>query len=52
MVAVGRDLWGSSSPTPLPKQVHLEKAAQDLILIPNLSLMQPLKTMSQENVYF
>jgi len=31
MVGVGRDLWGSSSPTPLPKQVHLEQAAQDLV---------------------
>ena len=28
MVGVGRDLWGSSSPTPLPKQGHLQ---QDLI---------------------
>jgi len=26
MVRVGRDLWGSSSPTPLPKQVHLAQA--------------------------
>jgi len=31
MVGVGRDLWRSSSPTPLPKLVHLEQAAQDLI---------------------
>jgi len=31
MVGVGRDLCGSSSPTPLPKQVHLEQAVQDLI---------------------
>jgi len=28
-VGVGRDLWGSSSPTPVPKQGHLEQAAQD-----------------------
>jgi len=25
---VGRDLWGSSSPIPLPKQGHPEQAAQ------------------------
>jgi len=31
MVGVGRDLWGSSSPTPLPKQGHLEQAAQNLV---------------------
>jgi len=31
MFRVGRDLCGSSSPTPLPKQGHLEQAAQDLI---------------------
>jgi len=31
MVGVGRDLWGSSSPTPLPKQGHLQQAAQDCI---------------------
>jgi len=31
MLGVGRDLWGSSSPTPLPKQGHLQQAAQDLI---------------------
>jgi len=31
MVGVGRDLWGSSSPTPLLKQGHLEQAAQDLV---------------------
>jgi len=28
---VGRDLWGTSSPNPLPKQGHLEWAAQDSI---------------------
>jgi len=33
MVGVGRDLWGSSSPTPLPKQGHLEQAAQDLVQV-------------------
>ena len=27
---VGRDLWGSSSPTPLLKQGHPQQAAQDL----------------------
>jgi len=31
MFRVGRDLWGSSGPTPLPKQGHLEQAAQDLV---------------------
>jgi len=31
MVGVGRDLWGSSSLTSLPKQGHLEQAAPDLI---------------------
>jgi len=31
MVGVGRDLCGSSSPTPLLKQGHLEQVAQDLI---------------------
>jgi len=31
MVGVGRDIWGSSSPTPLPKQGYLQQAAQDLI---------------------
>jgi len=31
MVRDGRDLWGSSSPTPLPKQGHLKQVAQDLI---------------------
>ena len=31
MVGVGRDLCGSSSPTLLPKQGHLEQAAQDLV---------------------
>jgi len=31
MAGVGRDLWGSSGPTPLPKQGHLEQTAQDLV---------------------
>ena len=31
MVGVGRDLCGSSSPIPLPKQGHLQQAAQDLV---------------------
>jgi len=31
MLGVGRDLWGSYSPTPLPKQGHLQQAAQDLV---------------------
>ena len=29
MVGVGRDLWRSSSPTSLLKQVHLEQPVQD-----------------------
>jgi len=31
MFRVGRDLCGSSSPTPVPKQGHLQQAAQDLV---------------------
>jgi len=31
MVGVGRDLCGSSDPTPLPNQGHPEQAAQDLV---------------------
>ena len=31
MVGVGRDLSGSSSTTLLPKQGHLQQAAQDLV---------------------
>jgi len=31
LVRVGRALWGSPSPTPLPKQGHLQQAAQDLL---------------------
>jgi len=31
MFGVGRDLCGSSSPTPLTKQGHPEQAAQDLV---------------------
>jgi len=31
MVGVGRDFCGSSSPTPMPKQILLEQAAQDRI---------------------
>ena len=31
MSGVGRDLCGSSSPNPLPKQGHLQQAAQDLV---------------------
>jgi len=30
MVGVGSDLCGSSGPTPLPKEGHLDQAAQDL----------------------
>ena len=31
MFGVGKDLCGSSSPTPLLKQGHLQQAAQDLV---------------------
>ena len=31
MVGVGRDLCGSSNPTALSKQGHLQQAAQDLV---------------------
>jgi len=31
MVGVGRDLCGSPSPTPLPKQGHPEQAAQERV---------------------
>ena len=31
MVGVGRDLCGSSSPTPLTKQGHLQRATQELV---------------------
>jgi len=31
MFGVGRDLCGSSKPTPPPKQGHLQQAAQDLV---------------------
>jgi len=31
MVGVGRDLCGSPSPTLLPKQGHLQQAAEDLV---------------------
>jgi len=33
MLGIGRDLWGSSGPTPLPKQGHLQQAAQDLVQV-------------------
>ena len=33
MLGVGRDLCGSSRPTPLPKQGHLQQAAQDLVQV-------------------
>ena len=33
MVVVGRELCGSSSPTLLPKQGHLQQAAQDLGMV-------------------
>jgi len=33
MVGVGRDLWRSSRPPPLPKQGLLQQAAQDLVQV-------------------
>jgi len=33
MVGVGRDLYGSSGPTLLPKQGHLQQAAEDLVQV-------------------
>jgi len=33
MVGVGMDICGSSSLTPLPKQGHLQQAAQDLVQV-------------------
>jgi len=39
MFEVGRDPCGSSSPTPLPKQGHLQQAAQDLVQ-PGLEYLQ------------
>jgi len=33
MLGVGRDLCGSSSPTPLPKQGLLQQAAQELVQV-------------------
>jgi len=33
MFGVGRDLCGSPSPTPLPKQGLLQQAAQDLVQV-------------------
>jgi len=33
MVRVGRDLCGSSSPTPLLKQGHVQQAAQDCVQV-------------------
>ena len=33
MLGFGRDLCGSSSPTPLPKQGHLHQAAQELVQV-------------------
>ena len=33
MVGIEKNLCGSSSPTPLPKQGHLQQAAQDLVQV-------------------
>jgi len=41
MFGVGRDLCGSSSPTPLPKQGHLQQAAQDLVQACRGDLLSP-----------
>jgi len=44
IVGVGRDLCGSSSPTLLPKQGHLQQAAQDLVQAPPVSYHQRVVT--------
>jgi len=58
MVGVGRDLCGSSSPTLLLKQGHLEQAAQDLVQVSLEYLQrrrlhnlpgQPVPSMNQES---
>jgi len=33
MVGAGMDIWRSSSPIPLPKQIHLEQAAHDPVQV-------------------
>jgi len=52
MVGVGRDLCGSSSPSPLPKQGCLQQAAQDLVqagtIYPFLVMDCELDTINQE----
>ena len=60
MVGVGRDSCGSSSPTPLSKQYHLEQVAQDLVQegleylqrrrIHNLS-GQPVSVLSHSTIF-
>jgi len=41
IVGVGRDLRGSSSPTLLPKQGHLQQAAEDLVQARGRAVPQP-----------
>jgi len=38
LAGVRRDLCGSPSPTSLPKQVHLEQAAQALVLLTEVKM--------------
>jgi len=47
MVGVGRDLCGSSSPTPLPSQGHLQQAAQDLVQA-GLEYLQQFSVLFEE----
>ena len=54
MVGVERDLCGSSSPTLLPKQGHLQQAAQDLVQV-GLEYLQRRRIICNcavDDVYF
>ena len=50
MVRGGRDLCGSSSSTPLPKQGHLQQAAQDRIQVGLEYLQRRLHNLSGQPV--
>jgi len=50
MFGVGRDLWGSSSPTALPKQGHLQQAAQDHVQVGSEYLQRRLHNPSGQLV--
>ncbi|XP_075281863.1 nucleic acid dioxygenase ALKBH1 isoform X2 [Opisthocomus hoazin] len=49
MFGVGRDLCGSSSPTLLPKQGHLQQAAQDLVQVFKSQLS--ISSVSDQDAY-